>query len=323
MGRIGMHSRTAHSWTGRARGGEAGAGRLVRRALVAGTAAALLTAVAACGGDTTSAGSPDTATASANPSLAAKLPAAIASKGTLRVATDASYAPNEFFAEDGKTIIGMDVDLIKELGGVLGIKVDVVNASFDAILPGLSAGKYDLGISSFTDTKEREQAVDFVTYFSAGTSFFTPAEGGVKITGLDDLCGLTVAVEKGTVQADDATAQDGKCKAAGKPGVTVSAYPDQNQANLALLAGRAKVSMADSPVADYQVKLSAGKLVLVGKPYGTAPYGIAVPKNSGLAEPLRAALTQVIADGGYKKILGTWGVQEGAITDPTINGAIN
>ncbi|OHV37461.1 MULTISPECIES: ABC transporter substrate-binding protein [Pseudofrankia] len=297
--------------------------RAARRAVAATAAAGLLAVLAACGGgDDSSDGGGTTAAPSANPSVVATLPAKYAG-GTLKVAADASYAPNEFFDTDGKTVIGMDVDLIQALGAALGVKVEVENAGFDDIIPGLAAGKYDIGISSFTDTKEREEVVDFVTYYSAGTSFFTSAAKPATLTGLDDLCGLTVAVETGTVQADDAAAQDTKCKGAGKPGVTVQAYPDQNQANLALTAGRAQVSMADSPVADYQVKLSEGKLKSVGTPYGTAPYGIAVPKNSGLAEPLLAALKAVMADGSYQKTLEKWGVQEGAITDPKINGAVS
>ena len=76
----------------------------------------------------------------------------------------------------------MDADLAKALGAVLGLKVKVVNATFDAIIPGLAAGKYDLGMSSFTDTKAREKVVDFVTYFSAGTSFYVKASGGPTST---------------------------------------------------------------------------------------------------------------------------------------------
>jgi polar amino acid transport system substrate-binding protein len=295
--------------------------RAARRALAATAAASLLAVLAACGGgDDDSSDAGVSAAPSTASSVAATLPAKYAG-GTLKVAADASYAPNEFFDTDGKTVIGMDIDLIQALGKALGVKVEVSNAGFDSIIPSLAAGKFDIGISSFTDTKEREGVVDFVTYYSAGTSFFTSADKPASVTGLDSLCGLTVAVEKGTVQSDDAAAQDKKCKDAGKPGVTVSDYPDQNQANLALTSGRAAVSMADSPVADYQVKLSEGKLKLVGTPYGTAPYGIAVPKDSGLAEPLLAALKAVMADGTYKTVLAKWGVEDGAITDPKINGA--
>ena len=115
--------------------------------------------------------------------------------GTLVVATDATYAPNEFIGTDGKTVSGMDPDLAAALGSALHRKVKVVNATFDAIIPGLASGKYDLGMSSFTDTKAREKVVDFVTYFSAGTSFYVKASGGPTINSLADLCGHSVAVE--------------------------------------------------------------------------------------------------------------------------------
>jgi polar amino acid transport system substrate-binding protein len=176
-------------------------------------------------------------------------------------------------------------------------------------------------MSSFTDTKEREKTVDFVTYFSAGTSFYEKAQGGPKINGLADLCGHKVAVEKGTTQADDSTAQGKKCTAAGKPGVKVLVFPDQNGANLALSSGRADVGMADSPVAAYQVKQANGQFKLVGKDYGTAPYGIAITKGTGMDKPVLDALKKLMADGTYTKILDKWGIQEGAIQNPAINGA--
>jgi polar amino acid transport system substrate-binding protein len=129
-------------------------------------------------------------------------------------------------------------------------------------------------------------------------------------------------VEKGTTQQADAQAQAPKCQSAGKP-VTVQIFNDQNAVNLALASGRADVAMADSPVAAYQVKLSNGTFKLSGRPYGTAPYGIAIPKNNGMAKPVLAALEHLMADGRYMKILDKWGVQAGAITDPAINGAVS
>jgi polar amino acid transport system substrate-binding protein len=261
--------------------------------------------------------------ASAHGASGAKIPvpAAIKAKGTLTVAADATYAPNEFIGSNGKTVVGMDADLAQALGKALGLKVKVVNATFDTIIPGIQAGKYDLGMSSFTDTKAREKVVDFVTYFSAGTSFYVKAHGGPNIRSLADLCGRTVAVEKGTTQETDSTAQKAKCSKAGKKPDTVLSYPDQNGANLALASGRAQVGMADSPVAAYQVKQSKGQFKLSGKPYGTAPYGIAMAKKSGLAKPILAAVKELIHNGTYLKILRKWGIQAGAISNPRINGA--
>jgi polar amino acid transport system substrate-binding protein len=254
-------------------------------------------------------------------SIAALVPASVKSKSSYVVASDATYAPNEFIAPDGHTVEGMDVDLVKALAGVMGLNASVVNQTFDTIIPGLQAHKYDMGASSFTDTKARQQSVDFVTYFSAGTSFYSKAQGGTAVSSLADLCGHTVAVEKGTTEQTDATAQGAKCKAAGKGAVSLLVFPDQNGTNLAVQSGHAQIGMADSPVASYAVKQSGGILKLVGQPYGTAPYGLALPKGSGMTKPILAALKALMADGAYTKILTKWGVQAGAITDPKINGA--
>jgi polar amino acid transport system substrate-binding protein len=274
-------------------------------------------------GSGTATGGGSTGATAANPAVAKLVPSSIKSKGTLTVAADASYAPNEFFASDGKTVIGMDADLSKALAGEMGLKANVVNETFDGIIPGLAAGKYDIGASSFTDTKEREKTVDFVDYFSAGESFFTKASGGASITSLSDICGKTVAVEKGTVEETDAQTQSKKCTSGGKPAVKVQSYSDQNGANLALSSGRAQLGFADSPVAAYAVKKAGGQFKLVGATFATAPYGLAIPKKSGLAPAVLAALKALMANGQYTKILTKWGVQAGAISGAAvkINGA--
>lgn len=299
-----------------------------KRLALCATTAVLALVTASCGSSKSPSTSGSGTTPSSAPSassnkIAAEVPAAIKAKGTLTVAADATYAPNEFIASDGHTVIGMDPDLAQALGAVMDLKMKVVNATFDGIIPGLAAGKYDLGISSFGDTKEREKTVDFVTYFQAGTSFYVKAQGGPSINGLADLCGHKVAVEKGTTQALDVTAQQKKCLAAGKPTVTLEVYPDQNGANLAIASGRADIGMADSPPAAYQVKQSNGQFKLVGQPYSVVPYGIAIPKNNGLAQPLLDAMKEIISNGTYLRILKKWGVEAGAISNPQINGAVS
>jgi polar amino acid transport system substrate-binding protein len=281
--------------------------------------------LAGCGGGSKSSSSSNSTstTATTSSKVAAEVPAAFKSKGTLVVAMDATYAPLEFFASNGRTVIGMDADLAKALTGVMGLKAKVVNANFDSILPGLTAKKYDLGMSSFTDTREREKVVDFVTYYQAGSSFYTKATGAPTINTLADLCGHTVAAEKGTTQAADATAQSKKCKAAGKPAVKLLVYPDQNGVNLALSSGRAQVDMADSPIAEYQAKKSNGQFKVVGKTYGPFPYGVAIPKGSGMPKPILDAVKELMSNGKYTAILKKWGIQSGAISNPKINGAIN
>lgn len=295
-------------------------------------AALLLVAVlalAACGGSSSSSsssadtsGGGDAITAAKDDTIANSVPEKYKTAGALTVATDATYPPAELFAEDGKTIEGMDIDLGTAIGQVMGLKWNFVNAGFDTIIPGITASKYDVGMSAFTDTKEREKVIDFVTYFTAGTSFMTMADGGPTINTIEDVCGLKVAYEKGSTSAEAAIAQGKKCVAAGKQDVQAIAFPDQNAVNLAVASGQADFSMADTPTLEWIAQQSDGKLKVVGTSFDDAPYGIAVPKDSGLAQPILDALNKLMADGTYAAILKKWGVESGAITDPGINKAV-
>jgi polar amino acid transport system substrate-binding protein len=294
--------------------------------------ALLAVAVAGCGagGDGSGGGgSAQTGGASTNPApavqkdeaLAKLVPSDIASDGKIVVGSDASYAPNEFVDTDGTTIIGMDVDLGKAIGQKLGLEVEFQNSAFDGILPGIAAKKYDLGMSSFTDNADREKVVDMVTYFSAGTKLAT-LKANPDGLNLDELCGKTISVQRGTVQVDDLTARSDKCTAAGKPGITQQPFQAQTDVTLALTGKRAQGMLADSPVVDYAIAQTNGQLEAVGEAYDTAPYGIAVPKDQGdYAKAIQGAVQALMTDGTYKAILDKWSVSGGAITTSKINGA--
>ena len=196
--------------------------KLVICALALALAASLLAGCGSSKSSSTASTATTVAQPSVNAAIAAQVPEAIKKKGTLTVASEAQYAPNEFIAPDGHTVIGMDPDMVKALAAVMGLKANVVNSTFEAIIPGLAAGRYDIGASSFTDTKEREKTVDFVTYLSVGQAFLSKASGGPKLNTLSELCGHTVSVEKGTVELEEAEKQNKKCKSEGKS--TIS-YP--------------------------------------------------------------------------------------------------
>jgi polar amino acid transport system substrate-binding protein len=240
------------------------------------------------------------------------------------VAADATYAPDEFIGPDGHTVVGMDADLAKALAAVMGLKANVVNATFATIIPGLAAGRYDMGASSFTDTKAREKVVNFVDYANVGESFYTKTSGGTSIGSIADICGKTVSVESGTTEEADAKTQGAKCKAAGKPGVTVLVFDTQTSANLAVSSGRAQLGFADTPVADYQVKHSNGTFKVVGAAYAPAPYGLAIPKGS-FDKAVQAALKVLAANHTYASIFSKWGLTgiEIPAAHMTINGAIS
>jgi polar amino acid transport system substrate-binding protein len=309
--------------------------RGVKKAAVAVALGALAVVASACSSNSTSSttttAAPTTTTTPpipttviptqpANSALAATVPAAIHSSGTLTVAMDASYPPNEFFASDGSTIVGMDADLSKAIAQTLGLTPKLVNATFDTIIPSIVSGKFNMGASSFTPTIVREKQVDFVNYFNAGEAFYVKA-GSPLFTDLTALCGHSVAVESGTTEETHAKAQTATCTAAGKSKVTVLTFTTQTEANVAVSSGRADVGYVDSPVAAYVVANSNGVFQNSGAPFNLSPYGLAVQKSGGLTTPVQGAVNLLIANGVYNQILTKWGVQSGAVTTATVNGA--
>ena len=297
------------------------------------TAAAATDTTAAAATDTTAtdttAGAASDTAAAATESTAAAAPAALPEKlksaGKLVVCSDASYAPMEFFDKDGKTVVGVDADLAAAIAKQLGVTADVQNAGFDSIIPSLGT-RCDMGISSFGDTKQREEVVDFVTYAKAGTSFIVAKGQNADITGLDAICGKSIGVEKGTTQLDDATAQSKKCTDAGSKAVDIQAFPDFNGATLALTSSRVAAVMGDTPVTAYLAQQSNGAIESIGDAYGSVPWGIALPKSAeyaGLSAAVQGALKALDASGEYDKILAKWGVSSIADKAFAINGAIS
>nr|WP_229924790.1 ABC transporter substrate-binding protein [Streptomyces sulfonofaciens] len=274
------------------------------------------------GGGTSAAGAP----------LADKLPKEIRDKGVIKVGSDIAYAPVEFKDKDGNTA-GIDPDLAAALGSVLGVKFEFENGTFDTLLTGLRSKRYDIAMSAMTDTKDRQdgvdadtgkkvgEGVDFVDYFSAGVSIYTPKGKTQGIRTWTDLCGKKVTVERGTVSDDLAKAQAKKCPAGKK--LTIEAFDNDQQAQTRLRSGGADAGSSDFPVAAYAVKTSGGgkDFEMVGEQVQAAPYGIAVAKsNTQLRDALKAALDRLIKDGTYSKIISRWGVKAGAIEQATING---
>lgn len=294
--------------------------RTFRRASVLVLAGSLAVGLAACGEEDsdTPAGSP-APSVSVDAALAAKVPAAVKADGKILVGSDTSYAPSEFLDADGKTVKGFDVDLFKVVAARLGLTVEFQSSTFDTIIAGVSSGKYEVGVSSFTINPERLKQVNMVSYFSAGTLWAT-ASGNPAGVSVDEPCGKKIAVQKGTVQVDDITARSKACTDAGKPAVQIDQYQGQDQATNAVVSGKDDAMLADSPVTAYAVQQTGGKLALLGEIYEAAPYGYVVPKDqTDFAEALSGAVDAAIADGSYLTALKGWGVDSGAITDSAVN----
>ena len=307
----------------------------IQSAAAAALSAAMLIAVAACGttdGTDTASKSGDSSKDSSSTSIqgfdtsniqkddeiAALLPDSVAGDGTLTVGTDTSYAPAEFLAEDGKTPVGFDVDLSKAIAAVFGLKGETISSTFDSIIPSVGS-KYDLGISSFTVTKERMQAVDFVTYFKTGSTYVVQ-KGNPNKVDTSDLCGKKVAVQTATMQETAANKMAKQCKADGKAEMDVISSKLQTDVTTNVVTGKADVFYADSPVAGYAISQTDGQLEALGEDVGVTKEAVAIKKgDSDTAKAVQAAMQKLMDDGTYMKILKHWGVESGAVDKAEIN----
>lgn len=252
--------------------------------------------------------------------IAAGVPEDIRKSGKLVVGVNIPYTPNEFKDSQGK-IVGFDVDLMNAVAATMGLTADYRESDFAKIIPSIDGGTYNVGMSSFTDTKEREKQVDFVTYFSAGTQW---AQRPGESVDPNNACGKKVAVQATTIQeTDELPGKSKKCVDAGKPEIQIMKFDGQDAATNAVVLGQADAMSADSPVTAWAIRQSDGKLEAAGQIFDSAPYGWPVKKGSPLARSLQKALEHLIASGDYKTIAGNWGVESGVIEKPVINGAVN
>jgi polar amino acid transport system substrate-binding protein len=252
-------------------------------------------------------------------SLAALVPAKIKTAKKLIVGVNVPYSPNEYL--QGGKVVGFDVDLMDATAKVLGLTTDYRQADFSKIVPAIATGTYDIGMSSFTDNKEREKTVDFVTYFSAGILWGEPK--GKTVDPLN-ACGLTVAVQSTTTEeTDELPAKNKACKAAGKKPIKILSYENQDDAVNSVVLGKAAAFSADSPVTAYAIKQSGGKLQQAGDIMEAAPYGWPIAKGSTLVQAMQKAVQSLIDNGTYLQICQKWGVQAGAIKTAEVNGAIS
>lgn len=268
---------------------------------------------AACG--SSSSPSEGSKTGAASDSAAAKLlPSDIRSAGKIKIASTISYPPEQFYKADGKTATGFSVDIGNALGKQLGVKFVFNNVNFDAVIPGIAAGRFDAAISSITITPERNAQVNFVSYLNSGGTLLVKAANPKNITGIDSLCGNTIAAVKGSTWGDSLEVLSKKCVDDGKSKIKITTYESGGQLQ-AVSSGRADALYGDFTGNAYAAKNSNGQLKSVGEISQRAPYGIAVSKKDlPLANAIKKAMNSIIKSGEYVKILKKWNVDQGALT---------
>ena len=249
------------------------------------------------------------------PFLAFGLGGAAAAAQPLRIGTDISHPPLEFYRHAGGRVHGFDADIAREIAKRLGRPATFVNMPFGDLLHAVASGKVDFTISSMFDLPAREKVADFVDYFLSGTAIMVRAGNPHNVFTLAGFCGLTASAEVGTFQFTALKEQSARCRALGLGGVHVVSVAGDEQGARALLAGRVAIHIADFPIVSYLARtVGGGKLVVAGRPFNQIPYGIAVRKgNLALRTAIVGALRAMVADGTYDRLLKKWHLQAGAL----------
>lgn len=248
-----------------------------------------------------------------------------AAENTITAGSITNSPPMISYASDGTTLQGVIVDLAAAMNKHLPRPIAFTPMTFDGLIPALQAGRIDAAFTLMNDTLEREKVLDFVDFFRLSTMLLVQKGNPQKIAGLESLCGKTVSTVRGSTQILLVDGQNERCKADRKPAVENLEYTQPAEARLQLQNGRVAAFLGNSPVMVYLAKTAGGGTifdVVSGKEYQPVPLGIGVAKsNTALRDDLQKALRAIIADGTYKKILENYGVANGAVGEPTINGA--
>ena len=273
--------------------------RLARLTLVCGALAlTALLAFAACGDDEDGGGGGGGA-----PEL---------DDGVLTIGSDITYAPIEFYKEGTEEADGLDVDLAKALAAELGVEVEFINSGFDGLIEALRTNEFDVVMSAMTITDERSQQIDFVPYVNVGVGIVVPAGNPNNIQELEDLCGLTVAVQAGTIQLDEM--EDLNQDACADNNVDIVTFDTNPLAVEDVRTGGADANFSDFPVAFLDAQESDGVLEVVEPAPNPQPYGIGVRKESTeLKAALEDALQAVKDSGEYDTILAKWNLESTAL----------
>lgn len=295
-----------------------------RRCLAAAMLAALACAGAARADEPPAGGAAAAASVKPDPALADLLPPEIRERRTLLVGAQMQQPPEDFYAADGRTPIGFEVDLMRAIAGRLGLAVEYRVMAFDALIPSLRSGRADVIMSAMNDTKTRQKTINFVDYFNAGITMLAQKGNPERIAGPDSLCGKSVSVQSGTTQQSFAEEQNAKCQAQGKAPVSVVVSSSTGAQEQALRTGRFAVILDDTPTAVYTAQVAGGGRLFEAidhPPINGAPYGIGIGKdNETLTAAIQKTLQSLIDDGTYGKILGAWNMGVGAVPKATVNG---
>ncbi|WP_329212623.1 ABC transporter substrate-binding protein [Streptomyces sp. NBC_00683] len=256
--------------------------------------------------------------------IAAKVPAAVRERGTLRLGASADASPPlGFYATDDKTRIGSEIDIATLIADTLGLKPQFDEVSWENLFVGLDSSKFDGVLSNVTVTEERKEKYDFATYRLDNLAFEAKKGSGWKVKGPEDVAGRTISVSSGTNQEKILVDWSEQNVKAGRKPVEIKYFQKDTDYYLALQSGRIDAYLGPSPSANYHVA-AAGQSEIVGTLSGggdgvQGKIAVTTKKDSGLVEAYGAAIDHIVQDGSYAKVLKRWGLSSEAVEKSEIN----
>ena len=257
-------------------------------------------------------------TQTAQPDLVKMLPAEAASSKTFTLAVALGSPPDDFRDAKGE-VSGWEIDIMRAATEALGLQLDFRPTTFDTLIPGLQSKRFDGATGQMGISDAREKVLDMVGTLIANELFASLSDRDIKVTSLEDLCGVTVGTTRGSRELVFVDDQQAKCTAAGKQPINALAFNDGNGAVEALMSRRADVFWLGSTAVSYFVAQSKGRTKVVGSYTDRSYIGVGLPKGSEMAKPLQAAIQYIIDNGTYAKILAKWGLEDGAIKQVPLN----
>lgn len=256
-------------------------------------------------------------------SIAAEVPEAIRKRGTLVVAVGAGqnqYPPVGFTATDNKTLIGLDPDTATLIAGVLGLKLKIVNTSFEDVFLGIASGKYDTTIGNITVTAERMEKFDMASYRKELIAFETKKGSKLKISKAEDAQGLKIAALAGSTMTAVLEKWNGELKEKGLKPITIKHYAASSASFLAVQSGAVDAYLTIGSTAEYNAALPDAKIEISGYPNVDPGFtGTLSPKGSGLTKPMCDAVNHVIENGQYETVLKRWNMTKYIVDKCVVN----
>ncbi len=256
----------------------------------------------------------------AQPELVKMLPQRVAEARTFTLAVALGSPPDDFRDAKGE-VAGWEIDIMRAATQALGLQLEVRPTTFDSLIPGLQAKRFDAATGQMGISDAREKVVDMIGTLTGNELFAALAESEIKVNSLDDLCGVTVGTTRGSREMVFAEDHQPKCAAAGKKPINALAFNDGNGAAEALMSRRADLFWLGSTAVSYFVAQSRGRAKVVGSYTDVSYLGVALPKGSDLAAPLQAAIQHLIDGGTYAKIVAKWGLESNAVKQAPLNPA--